>query len=523
MLSWSVDTHILGVDCETLQLRYNMCIDLNKLQKAVAVAESSEPSEINKTFRKAFVTKPPSCNKQDSYKGNEFEEESLRNAEEQANHDNVSKNGINRSSEEIMGLAGQAAEVLTHDQLPSVAISKKEDGKTIRAAEKEISDAVEKIRQPPQRVRQLRPKPMSKEHHSFTRAYATMTLSALKSIEKMQEARKKGEELMRKAKLVSKVKQERVIKRSKIEEHQRVQRENILEWKSDEMQRLEDARNKQNQQHQKEVLKRSRVHDDGIISMQKLIENQEFASEFSCQNMLVGGTLSKEDRKASRDSAQSMIKEHVQLAKKLSAEQQELVKKHMESRKGLLIREGAEAKKELNLKTLEAISQRMMDAKRKVAKEVARKEAARMAIEEVKREIRCGPQGPGEQRPAPHGSTVSDQDVRHRREDLLGEFARKQSAYTSPAHVRRMNFEAHKTWQRGAEAMEEAKNGTHHFPILPANSRSAMMYEMMAPGLVLKSDNASPLTSSDIHSDIDNADSGNSNNVMLISQYQPVR
>ena len=494
-----------------------MHIDLSKLQRNVALAEQSEPSGVNETFKKAFVTEMPHRHKHESSTGSKLEAES-----QQAILKSKAGSGTRlNSKEDTMELAGQAAEVLTHDQLPDLAITKKEDGKAVRAAEREISDAVERLRQPPQPIREQRPKPISKEHHSFTRAYATMTLSTLRSIEKMQEARKKGDELIRKANLVSKIKKERVVRRSKIEDYQKSLRENILEWRSEELQRLEEARNKQREQHQADVLKQSQIHDNSVLSMQKQVENQMFASEFNRQNTLVGSTLSKEDRKTSRDSAQSRTNERVQLARKLSAEQQELVKKFMESRKAHLTREGVDTKRELNVKTLEAVSQRLMDAKRKVAKEVARKEAARAAIAEVKRELRCGPRGPGEQRPAACGSAVrreSDENVRERREELLEEFARKQSEYTSSAHVRRMSFEAHKTWQRGMKAMEEAKNRSHHFPILPASSRSAIMYEMMAPGPVLKSHDGSPLTSSNAQSE--GANSANSS--VVISHCQVV-
>ena len=114
------------------------------------------------------------------------------------------------------------------------------------------------------------------------------------------------------------------------------------------------------------------------------------------QNTLVGSTLSKEDRKISRDSTQSETKERVQLAREISAEQQQLVKKYMETRKTKLIREGVERKNELVIKLLESITKRLMDAKKKVVKENARKEAARFAIAEVKRDLRYDPRGPGE-------------------------------------------------------------------------------------------------------------------------------
>ena len=505
-----------------------MHINLNKLQHSVALAEQSEPEGVSKTFKRAFVTK----RRNGSAKKSEFEAGSSANVTTTASKEGAPKaDGIaslkqSEKDENNIELAGQTAEVLTHNQLPDLATTKREGGKALRAAEREISQNFAKIRQPPpQPVRELRPKLARKEHHSFTRAYATMTLSALKSVEKVHEARKKGEELMQKANLVSRIKQERVIRRSKIEEFQRSLRENALEWKSDESHRLEEARSKQKEQQKVEILKRSQVHDSAILSMQKQLEDQEFASEFGRQNALVGSTLSKEDRKISKDSMQSETNERVQLARALSAEQQQLVKKYMESRKTKLIREGVERKNELDIKLLGSVTKRLMDAKRKVAKETARKEAARVAIAKVKRELRYGPRGPGEQRPAARGSAVrteSDQDVRLRREEHLEAIAKKQSEYTSPAHIRRMTQESHKTWQRGAEAIEEAaksKKGSHHFPIIPASSRSAIMYDMMASGSILTSQVSSPLTSSSAH----HTGSNSVTDSMVISKFQVVR
>ena len=510
-----------------------MHIDLKRMQHSVALAEQSEPEGVNKTFKRAFIT---AKRRNGSAKKNEFEAESSTNvgtttgaSKEVAAPKSDGLKQSEKDENKNIELAGETAKVLTHDQLPDLATTRREDGIALRAAEREICQNFARIRQPPpQPVRELRPpKVAGKEHHAFTRAYATMTLSALRSIEKVHEARRKGEQLVQKANLVSRIKQERVIRRSKIEEFHRTLRENALEWKTDEIHRLEEARIKQKEQQQAEILKRSQAHDSTIVNMQKLLEDQEFSSEFGRQNTLVGSTLSKEDRKISRDSAQSETKERVQLAREISAEQQQLVKKYMETRKTKLIREGVERKNELDIKLLESVTKRLMDAKKKVAKENARKEAARVAIAEVKRDLRYGHRGPGEQRPAARGGAVrteSDQDVRLRREEHLEAFAKKQSEYTSPAHVRRMTHESHKTWQRGAEAMEEeeakAKKGSHHFPIIPASSRSAIMYDMMAPGSILTSQEGSPLTSSSAH----HTDGGNSaTDSMLISKYQMVR
>ena len=511
-----------------------MHINLNKLQQTVTEAELSEADGVSKTFKRAFLRKePPQKGKHSSMQsrsGGEVAEESPQKVtvpNKQAKppspgaSDEMDKGS--RQCEDDIEVAGQTVKMVSHDQLPSLATCKMEDGKALRAAEKEINDSIARMKQPPPcQARDLWPKHVGKEQHCFTRAYATMTLSVLRATEKVHETRKKAEELVRKANLVSKVKQERIVRQSRMEEFHRSLRENVLEWRNEESERLEKARAKQKAQNHSEIMKQSQIHDAAVMNMQKQLEDQDFASEFGRQNTLVGSTLSKEDRKASKNSVKLETKERVQLARDLSTEQQELVKRYMELRKAKLIREGTEKKRELDTKTLEAVSQRLMDAKRKVAKEVARKQTAKTAIALAKEELRCGPRGPGEQRPAARGNVVrtdSNQDVRERREEQLEAFAKKQSEYTSPAHVRRMNFEAHKTWQRGAEAMESSGKGSHHFPILPASSRSAIMYEMMAPGPVMRSQVATPSSSSNTQTHT----SATSTYSILINKYQAVR
>ena len=519
---------MLGLDRETSQLKCSMHIDLCKLQHSVALAEQREPEGVSKTFKKAFISR----GKNGSPKRSKFEAQSSASIDTptageigpKADTTCTDTGNLNESEKgEEFELKVRTAVVLPHDQLPDLTKSKKEDGKELRAAEEEITRNLVKVKQPPvQPVRELRQKPITKEQHSFTRAYATMTLSALRSIEKVHEARRKGKELMRKANLVSKIKQERIVRRSKIEEYQRLLRESVMEWKTDETLRLEEARNKKKEEHEAEISKRLQMHDKTLSSRQKKDKDLEFVREFERQNTLISSTLSKEDRKMSKDSIEAETKERVQSVRALSTERQELVKRYMDSRKAKLIREGVETKNELCIKMLESVTKRLMDAKQKVARETARKLAAREAIAEVKRELRYGPRGPGEQRPATRGNTTrteSNQDVRLQREEYLRAFAKKQSEYVSPSHVRRTTQDAHKTWQRGAEAMGEgecAKKGSHHFPVIPATNRSAIMYDMMAPGAILTSQVESPLTSSSRTGYNSGTDS------MLISKFQTV-
>ena len=276
---------MLGLCRESSQLKCSMYIDLSKLQHSVALAEQREPEGVSKTFKKAFVPKGITV----SPKRSRFEPESLAGIDTPTAGEIVlpkvdttdRENLEEREKGKGFELECRMAEVLPHDQLPDFTKSKKEDGKALRAAEGEINRNLAKVKQPPaQPVRELRQKPITKEQHSFTRAYATMTLSSLRSIEKVHEARRKGKELMRKANLVSKIKQERIVGRSKIEEYQRSLRESVMEWKTDETLKLEEARNKKKEEHEAEISKRLQMYDKTLASKQKRGEDLVFVREF---------------------------------------------------------------------------------------------------------------------------------------------------------------------------------------------------------------------------------------------------
>ena len=145
-----------------------------------------------------------------------------------------------------------------------------------------------------------------------------------------------------------------------------------------------------------------------------------------------------------------------------------------------------------------------MESKRKIARETARKQAAREVIALTKEELRKGPRGPGESLPADQGPLVitntNEQGQVHHSTFSPN---RTSSKFTSPSHVRRMNREPHRTWQRGSRAIEEREEG--NFPLITSNSQTPLMYAMMQPGVkkksmvelpVLESETSSSVTSS---------------------------
>ena len=179
----------------------------------------------------------------------------------------------------------------------------------------------------------------------------------------------------------------------------------------------------------------------------------------------------------------------------------------------------------------QAATQRMIEAQRRVAREHARKEAARMALAIAKEELSRGGGGGGgmtamvcstnpslelkqQNLAAPQSS-----QVRLTQERKTNNMERAE--YRSSAWVRNMNKDAHRTWQRGDRSLNQqcqyrsaphghttaggadAQNNAHvvthrnqHFPLIPAGSESALMYEMMKPAPMLQMVSGSAGTSS---------------------------
>ena len=375
----SVETHVLGVDGGSTKLRYSMHINLHKLQQNVAEAENSEPEGVNSNFKSAFQRKTPRKPTSKATKiqlsppkakGKGEKTMPLTSAKESDTTTSINKKipsdgdekkekpasdrqavtvDLETSSE--INVTGRTVQAVPHNFIADMITSRREDGERIRNAEKEIKETVAKTKQPP--LKPEKTTSMSKDELSFTRAYTTMTLSALKAVEKVHEARKKTDALIQKVNLVSKMKQERMERREKIEEFHRSLRESINNWRAEKDDKLTLARQLQRMRREEDILRRSHSHDTAITNMHRQSEDQKFACEFSQQNTLVSSTLSKEDRKLSQDSKLQGIKEKVQQAREVSKEHQEMVKRYMELREAKLLQEGLSAKEELDAKMLE--------------------------------------------------------------------------------------------------------------------------------------------------------------------------
>ena len=124
----------------------------------------------------------------------------------------------------------------------------------------------------------------------------------------------------------------------------------------------------------------------------------------------------------------------------------------------------------------------MVEAKKRVAKEVARKQAARAAIATAKDDLKSGPRLHSHPAVYHEGHLPSQQgegsgaDCTVQLHNKLNH-VKKQAPHSSP----KMSWEPHRTWQRGCQVLMRERHSLH-FPILATATESPLMYDMMRPG-----------------------------------------
>lgn len=130
----------------------------------------------------------------------------------------------------------------------------------------------------------------------------------------------------------------------------------------------------------------------------------------------------------------------------------------------------------------------MVEAKRRVAKEVARKKAARAAAATARDDLKSCPHLHSYP-PVYHESHLPSQPGEGSRADCMVELHNplrksvKTQAFRSPANARNTSWEAHRTWQRGCQVLMRERHDLH-FPTLAPTVESPLMYDMMRPGPV---------------------------------------
>ncbi len=259
---------------------------------------------------------------------------------------------VSPPTEDTLGLiSGTPLTVLPHETMPDLISSRKENGAMIRQAEKEIVEHVHSLKQPPATAKPVAS--MTRDDFMFTRVYATMNLAQLKNVDKLHLQNKKKKELSQKALLVSKVRQERLVRKKKIEAFQKKLREGARDWKSEEDGKLEQRRDNLDSHRERRLLSKLRDRDSGHLAVQREQQDRKFSQSFASHNTLVSNTVSHEDKAHSREGSSALYGERVRQARKDSLEQQEEVRMYLKLRRNRFMEEGKNTKKELNAKMIE--------------------------------------------------------------------------------------------------------------------------------------------------------------------------
>jgi len=249
-----------------------------------------------------------------------------------------------------LGIVGKMMGVWFGNPYVDMLLSRKEDGETVRAAMREYNEMLKHV--PPKKIvkhNQL----VTPEERAFNRIYTTMTLSALKAVERVYESRKKVVAMTDKVNTVKKVKQDLMDGRHKINEFHRSRQEAIHNWKEQESRK--QAKATEAKETEKKMVVKRKQYKKGVRLQRKSIlsADKKFFEQFNQQNNLVKHTLAQEDAKLFRDET---IHEKVESTKRQREDEIHMlheVRRYMEYR-GLKLRsEGVAEKTKLNTHVLQ--------------------------------------------------------------------------------------------------------------------------------------------------------------------------
>lgn len=248
-----------------------------------------------------------------------------------------------------LGVAGKMMGFWFGNPYADMLLSKKEDGETVRAAMREYGEMLKHL--PPKKIIKHN-KLITPEERAFNRIYTTMTLSALKAVERVYESRKKVVAMTDKVNTVKKVKQELMDGRHKINEFHKSRQEAIHNWKEEESKK--QAKATEEKEAEKKMAVKRKQYRKGVRLHRKSIQNadKKFYEQFSQQNNLVKHTLAQEDAKLLRDEVVHEKVESTKLQREDEMHMLHEVRRYMEYR-GLKLRsEGAAEKARLNTQVL---------------------------------------------------------------------------------------------------------------------------------------------------------------------------
>ena len=355
--------HIFGVEGD--RLRFSMTINLGKLQ-----------DHVDQTHKHAAAMSVPhgvlrrrQCSHHTHKRRVDMAEESKAEGEIEAKYDDDDEEeeeeeevvGVvtaekEAESEHGMEVAGLTVAILSAEDLPDLASSKRENVEQLQQARREINKHLLRLKQPPpnkNRKLATNQDTMSKNDFLFTRVYGTMNLSTLREIGKVQQVRKTKEQSKERAERVAKVRRERVMQREKISAYQRHLREQVLLWRCEEEVRLEERREEKGKVREAELLALQQQREAETLNSQRKQAEREASGEFRRNSGLVSKALSAEDRQVRQDTSSATAREQVKQVRQESWEQQEAVQRYLEERRAKLLQEGKQDKREVDTRMLE--------------------------------------------------------------------------------------------------------------------------------------------------------------------------
>ena len=174
---------------------------------------------------------------------------------------------------------------------------KREDGKEIRKAEKDIKEFVSELKQPAKIDLQKIRSSKTKDTHTFTRAHTTMALSTLNNLYRSEKSKQKANDLEKKASLVAQVKKERETRKERILEYQQMIKDEVLSWRIEEEARLEREKEKIQQRQEESLMKKAISLEAMAEAVQKRKEGERFAYKFRQQQTMINETLGRGERR----------------------------------------------------------------------------------------------------------------------------------------------------------------------------------------------------------------------------------
>ena len=251
------------------------------LQRANLLLQKQEKINVKKVLKKS--TKLPTL--------------VLKKEQEKAQSDTVSASNNNNNNNNDLNICGQHQNVTVIDKIAEHILTNKTNGMEVREAEKQIKNIVTEQRQAPEVDKTLAKPKISKDMFAFTRGHVTVSLAALKQLDKIHKEKIRAESLLQKANLVCKVRQERENRRVKLYEHQQTMRDAINAWRMEEELKMERSRQRAFERHQLKTAKKSQDIEKMKLIVEKRVLAEKLACNFRLQQTKLEDELNRETKR----------------------------------------------------------------------------------------------------------------------------------------------------------------------------------------------------------------------------------